>query len=115
MKTWQCIKNCGACCHLAPTDRPDLPEYLTPEELKQYLSMVGEDEWCINFDHQTRQCKIYDQRPRFCQVKPDIFEGMYKVNPKEFNDFAIECCHQQIEFMYGDDSEEMRRYLEEVG
>jgi len=115
MTNWQCINNCGACCHLAPKDRPDLDQYLTPEELSQYLSMVGEDEWCINFDHQTRHCKIYEERPRFCRVKPDIFERMYKVPPEEFNDFAIECCHQQIEFMYGADSVEMMLYVEEVG
>ncbi|MEO0521169.1 MAG: YkgJ family cysteine cluster protein, partial [Cyanobacteria bacterium P01_A01_bin.116] len=23
MATWQCVKNCGACCQLDPADRPD--------------------------------------------------------------------------------------------
>lgn len=115
MANWRCLSNCGACCHLDPTDRPDLEQYLTKEELKVYLSMVGEDQWCINFDKQARQCKIYEQRPQFCRVKPDIFQRMYKIQAAEFEEFAIDCCHQQIEAMYGDPSEEMDRYIKEVG
>jgi hypothetical protein len=39
---WACIKNCGACCKLGPLDsRPDLEEYLTPEEFSTYKSMIG--------------------------------------------------------------------------
>lgn len=113
MKTWQCVKYCGACCHLEPSDRPDLEEYLSPEELTLYLSMVGEEGWCINFDRQTRECTIYEQRPRFCRVKPDIFEQMYGVDASEFNDFAIDCCKQQIEGVYGRNSQEMLRYTGE--
>ena len=43
MATWRCIKQCGACCNLDPSDRPDLEEYLPPEQLAVYLSMVGLD------------------------------------------------------------------------
>ncbi|MCU0536565.1 MAG: YkgJ family cysteine cluster protein [Hydrococcus sp. Prado102] len=111
MKTWRCVKYCGACCHLEPSDRPDLEEYLSPEELKLYLSMVGEGGWCINFNRDTRECNIYEQRPRFCRVKPDIFEQMYGVDASEFNDFAIDCCKQQIEGVYGKNSQEMLRYI----
>jgi hypothetical protein len=110
MTNWHCIKNCGACCHLDPKDRPELAEYLTPEELNLYLSMVGEEGWCINYDRLTRECKIYNERPRFCRVKSDIFETMYGVTYEEFNDFAIDCCYQQIEAVYGEDSPEMERY-----
>ena len=67
MANWKCIKNCGACCQLNPDERPDLEEYLTPAQLSQYLSMVGEEGWCIHFDRQTRLCTIYDQRPEFCR------------------------------------------------
>lgn len=115
MAIWLCIKQCGACCHLAPEERPDLAEYLSPEELQQYLSMVGEGGWCINFDHHLRECRIYEQRPRFCRVVPETFEQMYGVTQEEFNDFAIDCCHQQIEAVYGEASAEMERYLEQVG
>ncbi|GAB4534962.1 MAG: YkgJ family cysteine cluster protein [Pleurocapsa sp.] len=101
VKEWRCIDNCGACCNLTPEDRPGLEDYLTPEELKLYMSMVGEDGWCINYDQDTRKCTIYEQRPRFCRVQPDNFAEMYQVSAEEFNDFAIACCQQQIEGVYG--------------
>ena len=113
-ETWKCVAGCGACCNLDPSDRPDLEDYLTPEELENYLSLVGKDGWCINFDHETRKCLIYEQRPRFCRVQPDIFQQMYDVDPKEFNEFAIECCRQQIEGVYGEKSTEMEHYNEEI-
>ena len=91
-ETWRCVENCGACCNLTPEDRPDLEEYLTAKELEIYLEMVGEDGWCINLDRETRKCLIYEQRPRFCRVKPDTFQDMYGVEKAEFNDFAIACC-----------------------
>jgi len=106
---------CGACCHLAPEERPGLEEYLSSSELTLYLSLVGEDGWCINFDQDSRECKIYAERPRFCRVQPDTFKDMYGVEADEFNDFAIDCCHEQIEGVYGEDTLEMRRYEEEVG
>jgi uncharacterized protein len=111
---WRCVKDCGACCHLDPSDRPDLEEYLLPEELEQYLSMVGEDGWCIYFDRHKRECTIYNRRPRFCRVKPDIFEQMYGIEAKEFNDFAIDCCRQQIEGVYGPQSQEIERYNQQI-
>ncbi|MGK7941978.1 MAG: YkgJ family cysteine cluster protein [Crocosphaera sp.] len=109
-ETWKCVEGCGACCNLDPGDRPDLEDYLTPEELEHYLSLVGEDGWCINFDPETRKCLIYEQRPRFCRVQPDTFQTMYDIDPSEFNDFAIECCRQQIEGVYGEKSTEMEHY-----
>ncbi|MGE5655927.1 MAG: YkgJ family cysteine cluster protein [Actinomycetota bacterium] len=115
MATWQCVKQCGACCYLDPTERPDLHEYLSPEELALYMSLIGEDGWCINFDHEARQCQIYADRPRFCRVQPDIFAEMYGVEPEELNDFAIDCCQQHIEDLYGDRSLEMLRFNREVG
>jgi uncharacterized protein len=115
MATWQCIKNCGACCHLAPEDRPDLEEYLTDAELVLYLSMVGEGGWCVNFDRSTRQCRIYDMRPRFCRVESEVFADMYGIEPEELNDFAIQCCHEQIEAVYGDRSLEQIRFEQAVG
>lgn len=115
MATWQCIKQCGACCHLDPDERPDLEEYLSPEELGLYLSMVGEGGWCVNFDQETRECTIYANRPRFCRVEAEIFQDMYGIEPEELNDFAIACCRQQIEAVYGDASgEHSYRSLEQI-
>ncbi|HAA29669.1 MAG TPA: YkgJ family cysteine cluster protein, partial [Cyanobacteria bacterium UBA8553] len=90
MATWRCVKQCGACCNLDPAERPDLDEYLTPEELELYLSMVGEGGWCVNFDQSTRECRIYAARPRFCRVQDDVFQDMFGVEPAELNDFAID-------------------------
>ncbi len=115
MAIWLCVKQCGACCHLDPTDRPELAEYLSSEELALYLSMVGEDGWCINFEKTNRECRIYPDRPRFCRVQPDIFYDLYGINPEELNDFAIDCCDQQIEGVYGDRSLEMIRFNQQVG
>ena len=107
---WQCISGCGACCNLSPDDRPDLAQYLSSEELKLYLSMVGEDGWCINYDRDNRKCQIYDERPRFCRVQPDNFEQMYGIEREEFDEFAIACCQEQISGVYGIDSPELERY-----
>lgn len=114
-QAWQCVKGCGACCQLDPSDRPDLEEYLPPEELALYLSLVGENGWCIHYDSETRECSIYDDRPRFCRVRPDTFAAMFGIEAEDFNEFAIDCCRQQIEGVYGDDSEEMERYDRAIG
>jgi Fe-S-cluster containining protein len=115
MATWQCVKQCGACCHLDPRFRPDLHKYLSPKELELYLSMVGEGGWCVNFDHHKRECKIYQQRPRFCRVEAEVFKDMYGISAEQLNDFAIECCQQQIEGVFGDRSLEMRRFYQAIG
>jgi hypothetical protein len=115
MATWQCVKNCGACCQLDPRDRPDLADYLSPEELDQYLSLVGADGWCIHFNHATRECSIYDQRPSFCRVTSATFHAMFGIAPEDLNDFAIDCCHQHIEGIYGDRSLELIRFDRAVG
>lgn len=77
--------------------------------------MVGEEGWCVNFDHTTRKCNIYDDRPRFCRVEPEIFQDMYGIESEELSDFAIGCCREQIEGVYGDRSLEMLRFDQEVG
>ncbi len=115
MAKWQCIKNCGACCHLDPTDRPDLAEYLTPDQLEIYLSMVGKDGWCINFDRNTRACQIYADRPRFCRVESEVFAEMFGIEPSELDDFAIDCCREQIGDRYGEYSLEAIRFEQAIG
>lgn len=115
MATWRCVKRCGACCHLDPTDRPGLELYLSPPELETYMSLVGEDGWCINYDATNRECRIYEARPRFCRVELSVFQEMYGIEPEEMDEFAIDCCRQQIEGVYGDRSLEMHRFNLEVG
>ena len=115
MATWQCVKQCGACCQLDPGDRPDLEAYLSEDELALYLSLIGPDGWCIHFDSENRECQIYPDRPSFCRVEADSFERMFGIQPEELNDFAIECCRQQIEGVYGDRSLELMRFNRAVG
>lgn len=114
MATWQCVKNCGACCNLTPTDRPELANYLTPEQLETYMAMVGPDGWCIHYDHDNRLCSIYEQRPSFCRVQADTFEQMFNIPGAELNEFAIECCHEQISGVYGAKSEELKQFVATV-
>lgn len=115
MATWHCVKHCGACCNLDPRDRPDLDTYLTPDQLALYYSLVGEDGWCIHYDPQARNCTIYADRPQFCRVETETFQAMYGIEPDELNDFAIDCCRQQIEGVYGDRSLELIRFDQAVG
>jgi Fe-S-cluster containining protein len=114
MAHWTCISGCGACCHLDPSDRPDLDQYLTPAELEHYLSLVGEHGWCIHYDAEHRRCQIYDTRPDFCRVQADTFGRMFGITPDELNEFAIECCQQQIEGVYGPQSEVLERFVATV-
>lgn len=69
MAHWQCISGCGACCRLDPALRGDDLDCLDDEQRHLYLSMVGEDGWCIHFDTGGRRCRIYDTRPDFCRVE----------------------------------------------
>ena len=115
MATWQCIRSCGACCFLAPGDRPDLEEYLTSEQLNEYLSLVGADGWCVNYDKTHRTCTIYEERPAFCRVTPETFEAMFGVAAEDLDEFAIACCQEHIRDIYGDQSDELIRFNQTVG
>jgi Fe-S-cluster containining protein len=114
MAKWQCIKNCGACCYLNPEERPGLEYFLTPEEMKFYLSLVGTDGWCIHYDRERRECKIYPDRPYFCRVEPEVFLKLYDVPPAELSDFAIECCREHIADIYGINSPEFDRFEQAI-
>ena len=115
MATWQCVKNCGACCNLTPADRPELADYLTPEQLEIYMGMVGADGWCIHYDAEHRLCTIYEQRPSFCRVQADTFEQMFNIDPADLDEFAIDCCQDQISGVYGSGSNELERFVAAVG
>jgi uncharacterized protein len=115
MATWQCVKSCGACCYLAPDERPDLEAYLTPDQLALYLSLVGSDGWCIHYDPGDRRCTIYPDRPDFCRVTASTFETMFAIPPEDLDEFAIDCCQEHIADIYGADSPEMDRFNQAVG
>ncbi|TVP63969.1 MAG: YkgJ family cysteine cluster protein [Leptolyngbya sp. LCM1.Bin17] len=115
MATWKCVTSCGACCYLAPNERPDLDQYLSPDQLALYLSLVGANGWCIHYDPHDRRCTIYDQRPDFCRVTATTFEAMFDIDPADLNEFAIDCCQEHIDDIYGEDSPEMQRFNQAVG
>ncbi|CAM9682897.1 unnamed protein product [Scytosiphon promiscuus] len=108
---WACVKNCGACCYLAPEERPDLAEYLPdPAEFDLYISMAEDDGWCKHFDKENRACTIYNDRPRFCRVETETFGSMYGVEAEDMDDFCSACCNEQISDVYGAKSKEMRAF-----
>jgi len=108
---WACVKGCGACCKLGPLEsRPDLETYLDINEFALYNSMIGTDDWCINFDKQLRMCKIYESRPEFCKVDPQKYKKMFDVEESELNDFCSFCCREQITDVYGPESKELTQF-----
>ena len=105
---WSCMNQCGACCRLAPDERPEAVEALDPLQQQQYLSMVGEDGWCIHFDSGARRCRIYDSRPDFCRVSSLC--SLFGIEPDQMDQFAIDCCRQQIRSVHGGRSRELRKF-----
>lgn len=111
IEDWGCVKGCGACCKLGPLEsRPDLKEYLNDDEYQQYISMIGNDEWCIHFDKSTRLCTNYENRPSFCTVDRLNFKKMYDVDDEDFTDFCKFCCTENIKDTFGELSVEMGRF-----
>mmetsp|Transcript_426 Transcript_426/g.1554 ORF Transcript_426/g.1554 Transcript_426/m.1554 type:complete len:181 (+) Transcript_426:1529-2071(+) len=107
---WACVDKCGACCYLKPEEREDLPSWLGPEELETYKAMVSDDGWCVNYDKDRRLCQIYDTRPDFCRVEPQTFRRMYGVDEADLDIFCTACCRDHIRDVYGDTSDEIRRF-----
>ena len=74
--------------------------------------MIGADDWCVNFDRESRLCKIYESRPEFCVVKPEKFKSMFGVDEDELSDFAAFCCREHITDNYGENAIELQRFEE---
>jgi|TARA_B100000073_G_scaffold339506_1_gene337992 hypothetical protein len=102
------MDQCGACCRLAPDERPEAVEALDPAQQQQYLSMVGPDGWCIHFDSGSRRCRIYESRPHFCRVSSLC--SLFNIDPEQADSFAIACCRQQIRSVHGGRSRELRKF-----
>eukprot|EP00624_Nannochloropsis_granulata_P007849 evm.model.NODE_9859_length_36964_cov_30.200871.3 len=110
-KKWACIANCGACCYLAPSERPYLMDYFDdPEDLAMYNSMTGDDGWCMHYDKKARACTVFEDRPWFCRVEGETFGKMYGVTPPEMDKFCTSCCREQIADVYGTVSTEMTTF-----
>ena len=105
---WTCIKHCGACCRLCPEERQEALEALTEAQRERYLSMVGDDGWCIHYDSGGRRCRIYAERPEFCDVSR--LGSLFEIPDSELDSFATSCCRQHIRSLYGGRSLVMRRF-----
>jgi Fe-S-cluster containining protein len=116
MPQWQCITGCGACCRLDPALRQEALDALSPEQRQTYLALVGDDGWCRHFDTGNRRCRIYSERPDFCQVSNlvNLFapDGLGSAAGEAF---AIDCCTQQIRSEYGGRGKVMKRFLRANG
>ncbi|MEB3235524.1 MAG: YkgJ family cysteine cluster protein [Cyanobacteriota bacterium] len=112
---WQCIQGCGACCRLDPALRQEAIDLLSPQQQERYHSLVGEDGWCKHFDTGARRCRIYDNRPDFCQVANLVhLFGEADLGSTAGDAFAIACCKQQIRSEYGGRGKVMRRFLQAI-
>ncbi|MCP9774414.1 YkgJ family cysteine cluster protein [Cyanobium sp. WAJ14-Wanaka] len=111
---WQCISQCGACCRLDPSQRPEALDALEPGQRELYLSMVGADGWCIHYNSGARSCGIYEQRPDFCRVSNLVNLFGAPDQTSNGNDLAIACCKQQIRSEYGGRGRVMKRFLQAI-
>ncbi len=109
---WNCISNCGACCRLAPLERLEALEALSPAEEVEYLKMVGQDGWCIHYDSGSRSCRIYKDRPEFCRVCN--LKRFFDLANEEPQSIAISFCRQHIRAVYGGKSKEMKKFQKEL-
>ena len=112
MKSWSCIKNCGACCKLDLDDRVDLSGVLSNTDIELINSMKSKDGWCKHLDKSNRKCMIYETRPHFCRVNE--FSSSFKEFLKNGDKFLIECCTQHISSIYGRKSEQMMNFKSAV-
>ncbi|BEV36273.1 YkgJ family cysteine cluster protein [Synechococcus sp. M16CYN] len=105
--SWCCVQQCGACCRLCPEERSEALAALSEEQRVTYLSMVGDDGWCIHYDSGGRHCRIYSERPDFCRVSQ--LGDLFGILSDSLEQFAVTCCDQQIRSTYGGRSKVMRR------
>jgi len=68
----------------------------------------------VNYDHVTRECRI-TQTASLLSWNHRFLRICSIFTPEELNDFAIDCCRQQIYRVYGDRSLEMLRFEQAVG
>ncbi|WOH00967.1 hypothetical protein DCAR_0520345 [Daucus carota subsp. sativus] len=109
---WQCVKSCGACCKLDKGPSFPSPDEIfdDPSDLELFKSLIGPEGWCVHFETSTRTCSIYEDRPYFCRVEPDIFEQLYGIEKKKFNKEACSSCVDTIKAIYGSQSKELDNF-----
>ena len=105
---WRCITQCGACCRLAPEERLEALEALSPKQVVKYLSLVDSDGWCKHFNKSTKRCNIYNKRPDFCDIKNLL--ALFPDSKYSQNMLAINSCRQHIRSIYGGRSVVLKRF-----
>ena len=112
MKSWSCIENCGACCKFDLSERDNLTNKLSNNDLNLINSMTSKDGWCKHLDRSNKKCLIYESRPHFCRVKE--FSKSFKDYLKKGDKFLIDCCTQHISSIYGRRSKQMKDFKTSV-
>ena len=108
MKSWSCIEKCGACCRFDLSEREDLSNILTNNDIALIKSMTSKDGWCKYLDKTNKKCTIYESRPHFCRVNE--FSTSFKGYLKNGDKFLIDCCTQHISSIYGNKSKQMKNF-----
>lgn len=110
--TWRCIPNCGACClswdsEVTKRYREFLQTCL-PKHEKALNEMIVDDTSCKHYCDKSSTCKIYDDRPAFCDVKKmtKLFGLDMEVN--------IGACRKLIDKIHGKDSDVRTRFEKEI-
>ena len=112
MKSWSCIENCGACCKFDLTERDNLTNKLSSDDISLINSMTSSDGWCKYLDRSNRKCLIYETRPYFCRVNK--FSTSFNEYLKNGDKFLIDCCKQHISSIYGKKSKQMKVFKNAV-
>ena len=108
MKTWSCIENCGACCKFDLTERADITNKLSIEDIELINSMSSKDGWCKYLNKENKMCMIYETRPHFCRVNE--FSAGFKEYLRNGDKFLISCCKQHISAIYGKKSKQIKYF-----
>ena len=110
--SWSCIENCGACCRFDLTERDNLTDKLSSDDLALINSMTLKDGWCKYLDKTNKKCTIYETRPHFCRVNE--FSSSFKEYLKNGDKFLIDCCKQHISSIYGKKSTQMVNFKKTI-
>ena len=112
MKSWTCIKKCGACCKFDLSERKDIYKILKKSDIELIKSITGKDGWCKFLNKKDMSCTIYKNRPHFCRVEQ--FSKNFNEYYKNGDEFLINCCKQHISSIYGKRSKKMNDYKIEI-
>ncbi len=106
------MENCGACCRIDLTQRDDITDKLSCDDIDLINSMTLKNGWCKYLDRSNKKCLIYETRPHFCRVNE--FSTSFKEYLNNGDEFLIDCCKQHISSTYGRKSKQMLNYKKAV-